>query len=76
MWARITLRQKDALRTLVEQPTRERAAEQINVAITTLDSHKTEIFRACRLVWDTEIKLDVHFLRRKFGPFFAGMEAV
>lgn len=76
VWQEITPRQQDALRALVCTTSRIQAADQLSIAITTLDSHKTEIIRACRLAWDTEVKLDIHFLRRKFEPFLAAMEAV
>jgi hypothetical protein len=48
----------------------------LGIALTTLDSHKTAILRACRPAWDTETRFDIHFLRQKFAPFLAGQEEV
>ncbi len=76
VWQQLTPRQQDALRALTDTATREQAAEQIGIAVTTLDSHKTAILRACHLAWDTEARLDIHFLRQKFAPFLAGLDQV
>ncbi|MBU0510284.1 MAG: histidine kinase, partial [Chloroflexi bacterium] len=76
VWDGITPRQRDALQALVNCSTREEAADQISIEVSTIDSHKTEIIRACRLAWDTEVRLDIHFLRQKFRPFLAGIGEV
>jgi CRISPR-associated protein Csx14 len=75
VWGQLTPRQKDALRALADTPDRAQAAAQLGVALTTLDSHKSAILRACRRVWETD-DLDIHFLRRKFAPFLAGLGEV
>lgn len=71
VWETITPRQQDTLRVLAQGLNREKAAAQLCIAVTTLDSHKTEILRACRMAWDTDVQLDIYFLRQKFGPFLA-----
>jgi len=73
VWESITPRQQDALRAIAGSSTREQAARIINVEISTLDNHKTEILRACRMAWATDEMLDIHFLRRKFKPFLLGI---
>ncbi len=73
VWEAITERQRDALRALAQGMSREEAAARLCVAVTTLDSHKTEILRACRRAWDTDVQLDIYFLRQKFAPFLAGI---
>ncbi len=76
VWRQLTPRQQEALRALLAAPDRLQAAGQLGVSLATLDSHKTEILRACRQAWETEARLDIHFLRRKFAPFLAGLEQV
>jgi len=73
VWESITRRQQDALRVIASGLDRQRAADKLNIAITTLDDHKTGILQECRKTWDTNAKLDIHFLRRKFKPFLSGI---
>jgi CRISPR-associated protein Csx14 len=75
VWEQLSPRQRDALRALVATPDRAQAADRLGVAVTTLDSHKSAILRTCRLTWEND-DLDIHFLRRKFAPFLAGLGEV
>ncbi len=65
VWARLTPRQKDALRALATTETRAEAAQWMGVNLDTLDSHRKAILQACRAVW-LEEKVDLRFIRRVF----------
>ncbi len=68
VWERLTTREREALRVLAQTATRSAAARQLGVAISTLDTHKNRILAHCRREWRDQ-PVDVHFLRRVFGPF-------
>jgi CRISPR-associated protein Csx14 len=46
------------------------------MTLKTLDSHKTPILDECRAAWQMEegVYLNYHFLREKFGPFWAEID--
>ncbi|GAB4580219.1 MAG: CRISPR-associated ring nuclease [Anaerolineales bacterium] len=69
VWNSLTPRQRAVLEVLAYGLLREQAANRLGVAVTTLDSHKTEIFRQCQLAWSEEVKIDLQFLRERFKPF-------
>lgn len=74
VWEALSARQRDTLRALCAYETREQAAAALNLSVDTLDSHKTEIFRHCRLAWERDKRPDLAFLRRYFKPFLAEQE--
>ncbi|NUM47502.1 MAG: histidine kinase [Anaerolineales bacterium] len=77
VWEKLTARQQDVLAQLANGRTRQHAAQHLAIAITTLDSHKTEIFRHCQFVWQDEgAKIDIPFLRERFKPFLLGLGVV
>jgi CRISPR-associated protein Csx14 len=77
VWAAITARQRDALRELALGRSRQQAAERLGVSVTTVDTHKTEVFNQCRMAWmDADLKFDTHFLRERFKPFLVGLGEV
>ena len=77
VWESITPRQREVLRELAIGRTREQAAAHLSIAITTIDSHKTEILHHCRFAWpDEESKFDIQFLRERFKPFLVGLGEV
>ncbi len=65
VWARLTPRQKDALRALATTETRAEAARAMGVDLDTLDSHRKAILRVCRAAWP-EARVDLRFVRRVF----------
>jgi len=70
VWEALTPRQHEVLCELANSHTREQAADHLAIAVTTIDSHKTEIFRKCQFVWQEEaVKIDIQFLRERFRPF-------
>ena len=67
-------RTREILQLLAAGQTPQSVAEQLAISIKTLDTHKTTILAECRLAWGFPENswLDYHFLREKFGAFFAG----
>jgi len=71
VWQALSPAQRKALSALCQTPSRADASKLLGVEVSTLDDHKTEIFRACRLAWEDEKKPNLDFLRRYFKPFLA-----
>lgn len=69
VWQRLTERQREVLRALVEQPTRRQAAGVLGISLSTVDTHREAILRACRLAWPEE-QVDLDFVRRTFHGWF------
>jgi CRISPR-associated protein Csx14 len=69
---RLTPRQLEVLQTFAGGCTPQEAADALGVTLKTVDTHKTVILAECRVAWQMEenVRLDYHFLREKFGPFF------
>lgn len=76
VWEALSTRQREALKALVRSPSRQQAAAALHVAPSTLDSHKQAIFDECSKVWvdDHPGRLDVEFLKERFGPFLTLMD--
>ncbi|RLC95633.1 MAG: histidine kinase [Chloroflexi bacterium] len=70
---RLTSRQLDVLRAFAAGQNPQQVAESLCISLKTVDSHKTVILGECRNAWDVpeDAWLDYHFLRDKFGLFFA-----
>lgn len=66
VWRQLSPRQREVLRALVEQPTREAAAEALGVSVSTVDTHRQGILAVCREAWPEE-RVDLAFVRRVFG---------
>ena len=68
----LTARQRAVLRAFAEGCTPQEAAERLGISLNTINSHKTTILGKCRNAWNVppETRLDYHFLRDKFGPYF------
>ncbi len=75
-WQALTRRQRDVLRCLAEGLTRDQAAVELGVGITTIDSHRSAIFRKCADVWgnDANQRIDLHFLIIHFTPFLHNVD--
>lgn len=73
VWGGLTERQREVLASLADGLSPQEAAERLCVSISTMDTHKTEIFAACRTAWGMadDARLTYHFLREKFGPWLA-----
>lgn len=74
IYDRLTPRPREVLRALAQGLTPQEVAESLNIALKTVDTHKTAILTECRNEWTLADahKLDYHFLEHKFGPFFYG----
>lgn len=73
--ARLSDRQVEVLRAIAEGRPPVQVAEQLCITSKTVDAHKTTILAECRIAWslpETE-HLSYHWLREKFGPYFAGL---
>jgi CRISPR-associated protein Csx14 len=71
---RLTERQQAVLQLFAAGRTPQEVAEALNISLKTVDTHKTTILAECRNEWPSPPpggRLDYHFLRVKFGPFFA-----
>jgi CRISPR-associated protein Csx14 len=74
VWETLTPRQKDTLRELAVGRGTRQAAGRLGIASSTLVSHKTAIFNACRLAWMNEdLRIDTVFLRERFRGFLGGV---
>jgi CRISPR-associated protein Csx14 len=78
VWQSITLRQQDVLRALAGGLSRPQAADELYIAVTTIDTHQRAILDECSKHWnnDEKIKFDANFLRERFGPFLKGLDQV
>jgi CRISPR-associated protein Csx14 len=72
-WKGLTERQREVLEALADGLSPQEAAERLCVSLSTMDTHKTEIFAACRVAWRMaeDARLTYHFLQEKFGPWLA-----
>lgn len=72
VWDRLTPRPRAVLCALAQGLTPQEVAEQLHISLKTVDAHKTIILAECRNEWafEDEQRLNYHFLREKFGPFF------
>jgi len=70
---RLTDRQQAVLQLFAAGRTPQEVADVLCITLKTVDAHKTTILAECRNEWAAPPggRLDYHFLRSKFGPFFA-----
>ena len=74
VWETLTPRQKDTLRELAVGRGTKQAAGRLGIAASTVVSHKTAIFHACRQAWmEEELRIDTVFLRERFRVFLGGI---
>ncbi len=72
--SRLTERQVEVLRAFAAGGTPQPVADQLCISVKTVDSHKSVILAECRTAWglpEDGPRLDYHFLRERFGPYFA-----
>jgi CRISPR-associated protein Csx14 len=76
--ARLTDRQREVLRAFAQGASPQAVADQLNVTLKTVDSHKTQILGECRVAWSLPEKsrLDYVFLREKFRRYYEQMDTV
>lgn len=68
---RLTPRQIDVLRAFAAGLSPQEAAEQLNITLKTVDTHKTAVLEHCRIVWSVPEgqRLTYHDLRRWFERY-------
>ncbi len=67
----LTERQKEVLRLFAAAHSPQEVAEQLNITLTTVNSHKSTILAECRVAWNLseDSWLTYHFIREKFGHY-------
>jgi CRISPR-associated protein Csx14 len=75
VWEVLTPRQREVLRGFAAGLSRQEVAQQLNISVTTVDTHRDHILAQCRLVWETQAgeEFNVKFLQQYFGPYVAGI---
>ncbi len=78
VWDALTARQREVLTCFAQGCSRSEAAGQLSIAVTTVDSHRDAIVQECSKLWglEEEVRIDVRFLRERFGPFLEGLKQV
>lgn len=72
VWNKLSARQRDALRLLAAGYTPQQVAERLSISIKTFNSHHAKILAESRVAWalPEEQRLDYHFIKASFGPFW------
>jgi DNA-binding NarL/FixJ family response regulator len=78
VWRSLTPRQRDVLRLLARGKTRQAAARELGIAVTTLDSHREAILRKCADCWEgvPRQEINLSLVRSQFASFLPMMEPV
>jgi CRISPR-associated protein (TIGR02584 family) len=64
----LTESQRTTLRAFARGLNRRQVADELNLSIKTIDTHKTAIYEACRQEWSQPV--DTHFLKDHFARYF------
>ena len=76
VWNALGERQRQVLQGLANGQTRSELASHLNIAPSTIDTHRRTILDRCEQTWEEESEVDTTFLRKKFGPYLAGLDSV
>lgn len=78
VWDALSKRPRDVLAEFAKGHQRGEAAAQLNIALSTVDTHRKTIINECSKAWGLEedVRFDTHFFREKFGPFLEGLKKV
>ncbi len=76
VWQALSQRQREVLQGLANGHNRSELATQLHLAASTIDTHRRHILEQCEKVWEEESEIDTTFLRKKFGPYLAGLDSV
>ncbi len=74
VWQGLSRREQDLLRLAVEGLSRAESAEKLGLAISTVDSHRKKILRACRAAWPDEEVNRPGFVAQRFKPFLDALQ--
>ena len=74
VWDQLTTRRREVLRAFALGLTRQQVAARLTIELSTIDTHRDAILDLCRRVWTSyEGRLDIYFLRERFGPYLRGV---
>lgn len=77
VWENLSARQRDALRAFAKGLSRKEAAQQLGVAVSTVDTYREAILETCRSVWQLEGEDFLpRYMREKFAPFITRIDSV
>jgi CRISPR-associated protein Csx14 len=76
VWNGLGERQRQVLKGLANGQNRSELASQLNIAPSTVDTHRRTILDRCERTWEEESGIDTTFLRKKFGPYLDGLDSV
>jgi CRISPR-associated protein Csx14 len=67
-----TEREREVLRAFAQDRNPQEVAQLLNISTKTIDTYKTKLLGLCRNAWaiDPGTRLDYHFLRKTFAPYF------
>ncbi len=69
----LTESQRKTLRAFARGLDRRQVADELNLSLKTIDTHKTAIYEACRLEWQQQ-QIDTHFLKEHVAGYFGKEE--
>lgn len=72
VWDRVTPRQRDVLHAFASGLMPQEVADQLHIALGTVNDHKTAILSECRIAWELppDKRLDYRWLAEQFALFF------
>jgi CRISPR-associated protein Csx14 len=75
VFKQLTDRQREALRYFAAGDRPQTVTEQMNITLTTVNTHKSVILAECRNAWNfpDNHRLTYHFIREKFGPYLESL---
>lgn len=70
--AQATEREQEVLRAFAQDLNPQEVAQRLNISTKTIDTHKTKLLSLYRNAWaiEPDIRLDYHYLRKAFAPYF------
>jgi CRISPR-associated protein Csx14 len=68
--AELTARQLETLKAFAAGLSPQQVADQMNITLDTVNTHKKAIVDLCRNAWPEQERIRYHHLREWFGPYF------
>jgi len=78
VWRLLTPRQREALRAFADGLTRSQVADQLGIAISTVDAHRNVILQQCQAAWGEAggQEVNLRFIQQRFNLFLKGLDLV